>query len=58
MIKIMLFAINKINYKTGVINDPVGQTDSHASSEHCFLLFCFSRFEKWRRTYGQHVLKQ
>ena len=31
--------------KTGVINDPLGQTHSHASSEHCFLLFCFSRFE-------------
>ena len=25
--------------KTGVINDPLGQTHSHASSEHCFLLF-------------------
>ena len=37
---------NKTN-KTGVINDPLGQTHSHASSEHCFLLFCFSRFEKW-----------
>ena len=36
--------------KTGVVNDPLGQTHSHASSEHCFLLFCFSRFEKWRRT--------
>ena len=32
--------------KTGVINDPLGQTHSHASSEHCFLLFCFARFEK------------
>ena len=36
---------------------PIG----HASSEHCFLLFCFSRFEKWGRmyvrTYGQHVRK-
>ena len=38
-------------HKTGVINDPLGQTHSHASSEHCFLLFCFSRFEKWGRTY-------
>ena len=26
--------------KTGVINDPLGQTHSLASSEHCFLLFC------------------
>ena len=30
--------------------DPLGQTHSHASSKHCFLLFCFSRFEKWGRT--------
>ena len=30
-------------YKTGVINDPLGQTHSQASSEHCFLLFYFSR---------------
>ena len=48
--------------KTGVINDPLGQTHSHASSGHCFLLFSFSRFEKWGRTYvrtyGQHVRKQ
>ena len=47
--------------KTGVINDPLGQTHSHVSSELCFLLFCFSRFEKWGRTYvmnGQHVRKQ
>ena len=41
-----------LQYKTGVINDPLGQTQSHASNEHCFLLFCFSRFE---RTDGQHV---
>ena len=40
-------------YKTGVINDPLGQTHSHASSEHCFLLFCLARFEKWGRTYGR-----
>ena len=31
---------------TGVISDPLGQTHSHASSEHCFLLFCFVRFWK------------
>ena len=42
-----------MKYKTSVINDPLGQTHSHASSEHCFLLFCFSRFEKWGRTYGR-----
>ena len=32
------------NYKTGVINDPLGQTHILASSEHCFrlkfVLFC------------------
>ena len=39
--------------KTGVINDPLSQTHSHASSEHCFLLFCFSGFEKWARTDGR-----
>ena len=26
-------------HKTGVINDPLSQTNSHASSEHCSLLF-------------------
>ena len=41
---------NSKQNKTGVINDPLGQTHSHASSEHCFLLFCSSRFEKWGRT--------
>ena len=29
-----------------------------ASNEHCFLLFCFSRFEKWGWTDEQHVWKQ
>ena len=43
--------------KTGVINDPLGQTHSLASSEHCILLFCFSRSKKWGRTDGQHVRK-
>ena len=37
--------------KTGVIHDPLGQTHGHASSEHCFLLFCFSGFKKWGPTY-------
>ena len=37
-------------YKTGVINDPLGQTHSLASSEHCFVLL---DFEKWGRTYGR-----
>ena len=53
-----LYIFNKNNYKTSVINDPLGQTHSHASSEHCFLLFCFSRFEKWRWMDGRHVRKQ
>ena len=39
--------------KTCVINDPLGQTHSLASSDHYFLLFCFARFEKWERTYGR-----
>ena len=43
-------------HKTGVINDPLGQTHSLASSDNCFLLFCFARFEKWGRTDG-HVRK-
>ena len=38
---------------TGFINDPLGQTHSLASSEHCFLLFCFARFEKWGWMYGR-----
>ena len=29
-------------HKTGVINDPLGQIYSHASSYLCFLLFCFA----------------
>ena len=41
------------SHKTGVINDPLGQTHSHASSKHCFLLFCFARFEKWGQTDGR-----
>ena len=41
--------------KTGVINDPLGQTNSLTSSKHCFLLFCFAKFEKRERTDGQHV---
>ena len=48
-IEITLIAIIS-DYKTGVVNDPLSQTHSHASSGHCFLLFCFSRFEKWGRT--------
>ena len=37
---------NNNNYKkTGVINDPLDQTHSHASNDHRFLLFCFSRLK-------------
>ena len=39
--------------KTGDIHDPLSQTHSHASSKHCFLLFCFCRFEKSVQTYGR-----
>ena len=45
--------LNVVQYKTGVIDDPLFQTHSQASSEHCFLLFCIARFEKWGQTYGQ-----
>ena len=32
-------------HKTGVINDPLSQTHSLASSDHCFLLlFCIEKF--------------
>ena len=30
--------------KTGLINDPLSQTHSLASSEHCFLFVLFARF--------------
>ena len=36
----------KNSNKTGVINDPLGQTHSLANRDHCFLLFCFARFWK------------
>ena len=43
----------KIN-KTGVINDPLGQTHSHASSEHCFLFSVFVDLKSGDvRTYGR-----
>ena len=41
-----------MTYKTGVIKNPLGQTHSLTSSNHCFL-FCFARFEKWGRTNGR-----
>ena len=40
--------------KTGVINDPFGQTNKLVSSKHCFhmkfVLFCYIDFEKWGHT--------
>ena len=44
-----------MNNKTSVINDPLGQTHNFASSDHCFLLFCSTRLEKWGRTYGRTI---
>ena len=46
-------AVGQTHNKTDFINDPLGQTHSHVSSEHCFLSFCFSRFENSGRTYIQ-----
>ena len=43
-----LFFVEFKGNKTGVINDPLGQTHSHASREHCF-----SRFQKFGRTDGR-----
>ena len=55
-----LFFERTTGNKTGVINDPFGQTHSLASSEHCFR-FKFLLF--WKvgtdgRTNGRHVQKQ
>ena len=37
---------SKLAKQTSKINDPLGQTHSLASNEHCFrfALFCFARF--------------
>ena len=43
--------------KAGVINDPLGQTHSHASSEYCCFVFIDLKREGGR-TDGQHVRKQ
>ena len=41
-------------YKTGVINDPLGQTHIFASSERCFhLTFVLKNGDGW--TDGQHA---
>ena len=49
-------------HKTGIINDPLGQTHSLVSREHFFsLCFVMLDFEKWRRTNIRtcgHVRKQ
>ena len=45
------------SYKTGVINDPLGQTHSHANIVFCCLDFLdLKRGDGW--TDGQHVRKQ
>ena len=36
LLQVKLTFYENIKYKTGVINDPLGQTHSPASSEHCF----------------------
>ena len=43
--------------KTGVINDPLGQTHRLASSEYCLRLNLFC-FEKWGRTDERHGCNQ
>ena len=50
---------NKEKYKTGVINDPLGQTHSLTSSEHCLftLEICFVLKSGDGRMNG-HVQKQ
>ena len=51
-----LSVVQKSFNKTGVINDPLGQTHSLASSEHCFRLKCVCFARVWKvdvRTYGR-----
>ena len=59
---VLIYFLPKKANRTGVINDPPGQTHSLIYSEHCFLLFCSARFEKWVCTYKrmdrQYVRKQ
>ena len=55
-----MFLLKLYLHKTGVINDPLGQTHCHEPSiEHCFLLICF--FLDSKSTYlwtdAQHVRK-
>ena len=57
----MKIYLNEIQIRKNIVQDKCHQWStrpdpySHASSEHCFLLFCFSRFEKWGRTYRRTV---
>ena len=45
--------------KTGVINDPLGQTHSLAAVANIVItLFCMAKFLKVERTDGRHVRKQ
>ena len=46
--------IEIIFHKTGVINDPLGQTHSLTSREYCFR-FVLLDFEKWGWTDGQRT---
>ena len=49
--------MNQNNCRTRQVSSMIhsGQTHSHDSSEHCCLLFCFSRFEKWGWMDGRTV---
>ena len=53
--KLLANRVKNNNYKTGVINDPLSQTHSLASSEHCFhfVMFCQILKSGDGRTYGQ-----
>ena len=48
-------ASEKNCYKSGVINDQLGQINKFASNKHCFQLkfVVLLDFEKWGRTYGR-----
>ena len=46
------------DYKTGVINYPLGQTHSLASSEHCFRFVLLDLKSGDGRAAGQQVRKQ
>ena len=57
------FSLKNKKHKTGVINDPLGQTQSPASGEHCLrlnfvLIAGFWKMVRDGRTDEQHVWKQ